>query len=343
MEFFQELKEKIRRLRNEDVNEANTRSNLIDLLLNYLGWDIHNFEEVEKERQVLSGTIVDYALKINNDIKIYIEAKRINNDLKNFKEISDAIRYANDDGIEWLIMTNGDKYNIYKVLEPGNLNDKLVLRIKISDENNLEFFDYFKKENVQNNILDTELNRYLITNKVIKSLNDIFANQNEEFLNLLKEIIRGLDQEQITEALTNIDYSFSNTLLPVNTIEEESIEQPPSKISNNENSIDIILPPAQKADNPYWRKYNLIPIFSDHRTFFPGYKVPFTLETDFGEITTWVTGGRRDDTVGDPRAGIFISTGITDLYRRFPDLKPGDTLRIIKLEENRYRLEVIKK
>lgn len=98
-EFLENYKNKIIELKKFDVSEANTKSNLIEPLLQFLGWDIHNFKEVEKERKVISGNFVDYALKIDEKPIIYVEAKKVNDDLTNFKIISQAIGYANDDGI----------------------------------------------------------------------------------------------------------------------------------------------------------------------------------------------------------------------------------------------------
>ena len=91
---------------------------------------------------------------------------------------------------------------------------------------------------------------------------------------------------------------------------------------------------------PTCRRYNLIPFPASHRNFFPGYKIPFKFKTDVGDINSWVTGGYATDKVGDPKAGTYISKCITKFYRDHPELKPGDIIKISRLEEGLYKLEI---
>ncbi len=341
IEFFQKHKNKISNLKKLDVNEAVTKSNLIDTLFKFLDWDIHNFKEVEQERKVLSGNFVDYALKIDDTPIIYVEAKKINNNLTNFKTVSQAIGYANDDGIEWCLITNGDKLNLYKTRDPGDLRDKLVLEIRISNDYNLEFLEYFKQENIKKGILETELNQILLTNKVINALEDIANQLPTDFIRYIKSKITGLNESQIKDALRNIDMQFENTILPEEVTSTEEFEEivTPSTSTSHE-SIEIVLPKPRTSEIPTWKKYNLIPFSVKTRKFFPGYKVPFILKTDIGELTTWVTGGYKEKVEGDPNEGTYISNNITRLYRNHPELQIGDTLKITKLKDLYYELVI---
>ncbi|MFW9874288.1 MAG: type I restriction endonuclease [Candidatus Thorarchaeota archaeon] len=342
IEFIKKHKEKISELKKLDVNEAVTKSNLIDPVFKFLEWDIHNFNEVEHERKVISGNFVDYALKIDGIPKIYVEAKKINDDLSNFKVISQAIGYANDDGIEWCLITNGDKFNLYKTRDPGDLRDKLALEIRISHDYNLEFLDYFKKENIQKDILETELNQILLTNKVINVLEDISNNLPEDFINYLKSKISGLNDSQIKEALKNIEMQFENTILPEEVTISEEITGDISTSTTTSDTIEIALPKARTSDTPGWKKYNYLPFPMKFRRFFPGYKTPFTLKTDIGDLITWVTGTYKEGIEGDPEDGTYISKNFTRFYRSHPELQVGDTLKIVKIEDLYYELEIIK-
>jgi len=56
--------------------------------------------------------------------------------------------------------------------------------------------------------------------------------------------------------------------------------------------LEITLPDPNVPGNiPSWKEYCLIPLSekTGTRYFFPGYKVPFKIETDIGEIHTYVT------------------------------------------------------
>ena len=339
-DFIEIHKKKIEELKKSDVNEAITKSNLIDPLLKFLGWDIHNYKEVEMERKVISGKFVDYALKLDEKPRIYIEAKKINDDLTNFKIVSQAIGYANDDGIEWCLLTNGDKLNLYKTRDPGDLRDKLALEIRISNDYHLEFLEYFRKEEIEKGILDTELYQILMTNKVINILEDISNKLPDDFISYLKSRPTGLTEIQIKEALKNIDMQFENTILPEEMVVSEEYTEDVKTPITNANTLEIRLPKAKTSDVPAWKKYGYIPFPMKNRNFFPGYKIPFTLLTDIGELITWMTGAYKGGTEGDPNEGTYISKNITRLYRAHPEIKAGDRLIITKVQDKLYKLEI---
>jgi len=75
---IQELVEKFRREQAAGVigqyNESETKTGFIEPLLQALGWNTQDRNEVGLEEKI-SGGRVDYSLKINGSPKIYIEAK----------------------------------------------------------------------------------------------------------------------------------------------------------------------------------------------------------------------------------------------------------------------------
>jgi hypothetical protein len=85
-------------------------------------------------------------------------------------------------------------------------------------------------------------------------------------------------------------------------------------------------------------KYNFVDVPKRFRRLFPGYKVPFILETNVGEIETYITGGYATDKVGDPDVGHYFTKGLSKWYRH-NDVKEGDTVIIEVIEPNkRYKL-----
>lgn len=55
-----------------------------------------------------------------------------------------------------------------------------------------------------------------------------------------------------------------------------------------------VAPYVEIVLNASSRKYSLLPLNIDTRGFFPGYKIPFTLETDIGNLEAAVTGHSRE-------------------------------------------------
>lgn len=89
------------------------------------------------------------------------------------------------------------------------------------------------------------------------------------------------------------------------------------------------------------KRYALIPIPKEHRSFFPGYKIPFILKTDIGEITTRVTSAPKGTQEGDPKAGNYIQGGLKPWYKKHKELKEGDKLIIETIESKReYKLSI---
>ena len=93
--------------------------------------------------------------------------------------------------------------------------------------------------------------------------------------------------------------------------------------------------------NPSFIKFHLFYIPKTSRRFFPGYKIPFKLETDIGGIETCVTSAPASTQVGDPDAGAYIQANLAEWYRRHPTIRVGDNVMFEVIEPmKRYRLKV---
>ena len=135
--------------------------------------------------------------------------------------------------------------------------------------------------------------------------------------------------------------------MPISTSEpsEHRIRAPVARLPlGNDASIEVIL-----SRGVTWRRYHLIYFGTRNRPFFPGYKIPFQMETDEGNITTWVAsttkGGKRGGTekVGDAEAGMYIQRNMKPWFDAHPELKAGDRLLITVIEPmKKYRLEIVK-
>jgi predicted type IV restriction endonuclease len=80
-------------------NEANTRAHLVDPILASLGWNLQDFEEVDREFRVYDGTFLDYALRIEGRPRLFVEAKALNKPLTDRAFIAQTVNYANNEGV----------------------------------------------------------------------------------------------------------------------------------------------------------------------------------------------------------------------------------------------------
>lgn len=112
-------------------NETRTRQVLIDPLLRKLGWDVSNPNMVHLEYSVKQER-ADYALMPKGKRLAVIEAKRLGTDLDD--RVMQVLNYANAGGFPYMILTNGDKWEMYKVFEPAILEERLLMKLELSQQ-----------------------------------------------------------------------------------------------------------------------------------------------------------------------------------------------------------------
>ena len=69
------LRSQLERHRRTTLKEYPTRTIFVDPLLEALGWDVRDPDEVELEYPIIDGKSVDYALKINRKAVLLLEAE----------------------------------------------------------------------------------------------------------------------------------------------------------------------------------------------------------------------------------------------------------------------------
>jgi predicted transport protein len=115
------------------ANEANTKQHLIDPLIGALGWNVHHWDEVDREFKVYDGTFLDYALRIDGKPKLFLEAKSVGKTLTDKAFIAQTVNYANNEGVVWCVLTNGLVYQVYKSNEPVPMERKLLLEVDLRE------------------------------------------------------------------------------------------------------------------------------------------------------------------------------------------------------------------
>jgi hypothetical protein len=98
-------------LQKRDVSEADTVTVINDMLSDICGYD--KYLHVTSQ-YAIRGTYVDLAVKVDEDVRFLIEVKAVGIELKD-AHVKQAIDYAANEGIEWVVLTNGAVWRIYKV------------------------------------------------------------------------------------------------------------------------------------------------------------------------------------------------------------------------------------
>ncbi len=98
--------------RNRDVNESDTVTIVVDLLADVFGFD--KYAEITSE-QAIRGTFCDLAVKVDDQVRVLIEVKAIGLDLKE-SHLRQAVNYGANHGIPWVVLTNGTRWEIHRIL-----------------------------------------------------------------------------------------------------------------------------------------------------------------------------------------------------------------------------------
>lgn len=116
------------------LTESDTIRVLILPVLEALGWDLQDVEEVRSEyRHTAADNPVDYALFLHSTPALFVEAKALGVSLDDRKPLLQTLNYANAAGVDWCVLTNGAAWRIYKVHAPVEAEEKLFLTVLLDD------------------------------------------------------------------------------------------------------------------------------------------------------------------------------------------------------------------
>lgn len=109
--------------KSRDVGESDTVTIIVDMLSEIFGYD--KYAEITSEHAI-RGTFCDLATKIDGALQLLIEVKAIGSDLKE-AHVKQAIDYAANQGVEWVVLTNGIVWRIYRVTFAKPIGQELVI------------------------------------------------------------------------------------------------------------------------------------------------------------------------------------------------------------------------
>lgn len=151
-----ELRKFINRLKNNknlDLDEAKIKQGIIIPLLRLLGWDDSNIDEVCPEYTIIeSKEKVDYSLRISGFNKVFLEVKKVEKELEDFRE--QLLRYCFKEDVEIAILTDGIKWEFYLPLKTDEKwSDRLFYYIDCENQETekiaSKFTDFLSKKNIE--------------------------------------------------------------------------------------------------------------------------------------------------------------------------------------------------
>jgi hypothetical protein len=148
-------------LRNKisELDESGTRLMINSFLTDILGYA--PIEEVKTE-YMIRGTYADYVIQVKGVRHFLVEVKSLSLQLSD-KHLRQATNYGANEGIEFVLLTNGKDFNFYKIIFGKPIEVRKIFSLDISDnknlKNNLEFLEFLHKDSVSRKGLDLLWNK----------------------------------------------------------------------------------------------------------------------------------------------------------------------------------------
>ncbi len=116
--------------RANSAQESDTRMIVSSFISDALGWDA--FDNLTGEFRI-KGAYADFVLRKDGKHFMIIEVKAVSASL-NDKHLYQAVSYAANQGVEWVILTNGAEWRLYRVLFNKPVEHELLFEVSLLDE-----------------------------------------------------------------------------------------------------------------------------------------------------------------------------------------------------------------
>ncbi len=117
--------------KSRDVNESDTVVIVTDMLQEVFGYD--KYTEITSEHAI-RGTYCDLAIKLDGVLALLLEVKSIGLELKD-SFVKQAVDYAANQGVDWVLLTTGVIWRVYKVSFGKPIEHELVLEFNFLELN----------------------------------------------------------------------------------------------------------------------------------------------------------------------------------------------------------------
>lgn len=205
---------KIKRYQSRPLGEQNTKASLIEPLLEALGWDVRDADEVHHEYKAKSADKpVDYALQMLRKPRLFIEAKGLVENLVDRKWVSQILSYATVAGVTWCVLTDGDEYRFYNANAPVDADEKLFCQVRLSDgvsDNLVKTLDLISRSNLEGNLLDEFWEAHFVDRRVTAVLKNLLVTADRGLVRLIRRSVRELSAREIADSILRHNFDIES-------------------------------------------------------------------------------------------------------------------------------------
>jgi hypothetical protein len=227
-----------------DVGEADTVTIIKDMLSEVFGYD--KYSEITSEFSI-RGTYCDLAIKLDNKLATLIEAKAIGLDLKE-QHVKQAVDYAANQGVDWVLLTNGAVWRVYHIIFAKPIEQELVLEfdalnLSTRSEKDIETLFLLCKEGWQK----SAIGEYHSQKQALSRFFIGAVLQTDPVLDMIRRELRRvspdvkIDSEQIKDVL-------KNEVIKREVLEGEKAAEATKKISRSASKLLRAVPKDGNTD-----------------------------------------------------------------------------------------------
>jgi predicted type IV restriction endonuclease len=206
--------------KDRDINESDTVLIITDMLARVFGFD--KYSEITSEFAIRS-TYCDLAVKTDGNVKYLIEVKAIGLDLKD-SHIRQAVGYGAQHGIQWVVLTNGVDWEIYRITFERPVGHELLCSYNFLDLNarkseDQEILYLLCKEGLSKDVIEEYHEHLMSVNRFIISA----ILQSDTGLNMLRRELKRVSPG------TKVDTDEINSILTADVLKRDVVEGEPMK------------------------------------------------------------------------------------------------------------------
>jgi predicted type IV restriction endonuclease len=214
-----------------ELDESATRLMINSFLTEVLGYT--ELDDIKTE-YIINGTYADYIIQLDRKKRVVIEVKAIQIDLSE-KHLRQAINYAANEGIDWVLLTNGKQFELHRVIFKKPITHKRIFSFNLTEKDHfkesIEYFPLLTKKAMLKDELDDFWLRFqaLEPNNLCKTL------YSEEVIKLLRRALKknaqlSFSEEDIFDSIHQIivkKIPFEKPNKPLTLIKKTKKKSPP--------------------------------------------------------------------------------------------------------------------
>ena len=178
------------------LDESATKQSVVLRMLGLCGWDLFDLAQVAPEYTVGSRR-VDYALMPGTANAVFIEVKRLGENLANHQQ--QLLEYCFREGVGLAVLTNGQTWWLYLPLQPGSWEERRFLTIDLASQEpatvERQFTEYLSQENVSDgravrnaeDLVQSRQRAGIANRTIVEAWNQIVATPDDLLVDLVSE------------------------------------------------------------------------------------------------------------------------------------------------------------